>query len=45
MIDGDACTGIAQRSGSDGVGFSMVWRWFDKVWLEKVGVEQVRPSY
>ena len=26
--DGDACTGAAQPSGGDGVG------WFNKVWLE-----------
>ena len=46
-IDGDACTVIAQRSGGDGVGFSM---WCtrcgsNEVWLEKVVAEQVRPSY
>ena len=34
-IDRDACIGIAQRSGGDGVRFSMVWRWFNKVWLEQ----------
>ena len=33
-VDRDACTGTAQWSSGDGVGFSMVWRWFNKVWLE-----------
>ena len=32
--DGDACTGTAQRSGGDGVGLSMVWKGFNKVWFE-----------
>ena len=35
MIDGDACIGIAQWSGGDGVGVSIVWRWFNNVWLEQ----------
>ena len=34
------CTGIAQRRGGDGVGFSMVRRWFNKVWLEQGVHEQ-----
>ena len=33
------------HSGVVAMGWVMVWRWFNKVWLEKVVAEQVRASY
>ena len=51
-VDGDACTGTAQRGGGDGVGFPLCGGangstrcGSNEVWLEKVVSEQVRPSY
>ena len=38
------CTGIAQRRAGDGVGIFHGAE-VNKVWLEKVVAEQVRPSY